>query len=268
MNKPALPVRDPNSHKGKKGKVLIVAGSHKYYGAPIFTALAAEHSGADLITLFLPIQHLETAKNYSLNLFLDSFVQNDLGLKDIGLIIDEASRNHVLIIGNGIGTDGDTKKAIIKILEEVSVPVVLDAEALFPEILTVKRKSAWVLTPHRGEFTRVFDLEPTENNVAAMSKKHNLTILLKSPVDIIATNGNVHLNHTGCPQMRVGGTGDALAGIVGSYISQGLAPHEASISGAYYWGKCGETLAKTQNSFTCLELIKTYSHFIQRVSYS
>ncbi len=262
MSKPILPSFDSSSHKGEKGKVLIVAGSHKYYGAPIFTALGAEHSGADLITLFLPEKHLATAKNYSLNLFLDTFIQHDLGLKDIGLIIDEASRNDVLIIGNGVGTDQDTKKAIIKILEEISIPVVLDAEALFPEILNVKRKSEWVITPHKGEFKRLFNLEPTEQNVSSMSKQHDLIILLKAPVDIIAYKGEVHLNKTGCPQMRVGGTGDALAGIVGSYISQGLKPFEAAKSGAYYWGKCGEDYIKHSYTITCLDLIKSYSQCV------
>ncbi len=259
MSKPILPSFDSNSHKGEKGKVLIVAGSHKYYGAPIFAALGAEHSGADLITLFLPEKHLATARNYSLNLFLDTFIQHDLGLKDIGLIVDEASRNDVLIIGSGVGTDQDTKKAIIKILEEISIPVVLDAEALFPEILNIKRKSEWVITPHKGEFRRLFNLEPTEQNVSSMSKQHDLTILLKAPVDIIAYKGEIHLNKTGCPLMRVGGTGDVLAGIVGSYISQGLKPFDAAISGAYYWGKCGESLSTKQKSFTTLELVNTYS---------
>ncbi len=259
MNKPILPYFDKNSHKGEKGKVMIVAGSHLYYGAPIFVALAAEHSGADLITLFLPEKHVECAKHYSLNLFLHSFVQHDLGLKDIGLIVDEAKRNDVLIIGNGVGTDQDSKKAIIKILEEVSIPVVLDAEALFPEILNIKRKSEWVITPHKGEFKRLFGVEPNEENVALMSKQHNITILLKSPIDIIGCKGEISLNHTGCPQMRVGGTGDALAGIIGSYISQGLSLKDSAFSGAYYWGKCGEIMIEKQKSLTTLEMIRSFN---------
>lgn len=259
MSKPIQPFFEKNSHKGEKGRVMIVAGSHLYYGAPIFTALAAERSGADLITLFLPEKHVETAKNYSLNLFLHAFVQHDLGLKDIGLIVDETKRNDVLIIGNGVGTDQDTKKAIIKILEEVAIPVVLDAEALFPEVLNIKRKSEWVVTPHKGEFKRLFNAEPNEENVAKMSRQHDMTILLKSPIDIIGCKGEISLNNTGCPQMRVGGTGDALAGIVGSYISQGLSLKDAAFSGAYYWGKCGEKIIEKQTSLTTLEMIKSFS---------
>ena len=62
--------------------------------------------------------------------------------------------------------------------------------------------------------------------------------------------------------MRVGGTGDALAGIVGSYISQGLSPFEACVTSAYYYGKAGEALAKTKNSYSALELVNFYPNFL------
>lgn len=254
-----LPYRDPNSHKGEKGKVLIVGGSDEYYGAPIFTALGAEHSGADLITVFLPEAHIATAKNYSLNLFLHSFVKGGLGLKDIGLIIEAATQNHVLIIGNGIGREQDTVKALLTILKEVKIPVVLDAEALIPEILDISDKSNWLLTPHKGEFKRLFGNEATETDVVAAAANHNLNLLVKAPVDLIASPTRIELNHTGCPQMRVGGTGDVLAGITGSFIAQGLDIFDAACSSAYHFGKKGELLAAKQETFTSLELIKVFS---------
>ncbi|MFI4984130.1 MAG: NAD(P)H-hydrate dehydratase [Rickettsiales bacterium] len=254
-----FPSRDPNSHKGEQGKVLIVGGDHLYYGAPIFTALGAEQSGADLITLFLPEEHLETAKHYSLNLFLRPFVKGNLGLKDIGLIIEAASQNQVLIIGNGIGRDPDTVKALITILKEVKIPVVLDAEALIPEILDISEKSNWLLTPHQGEFKRLFGNEATETDVVAAAANHGLNLLVKAPMDLIASPSRIELNGTGCAQMRVGGTGDALAGIAGSFIAQGMEIFDAALSAAYLFGKCGEELAQKQNTFTTLELVRTFS---------
>lgn len=254
-----LPHRDPNSHKGEKGKVLIVAGSQKYYGAPMFTALGAEHSGSDLITIFLPEAHVEVAKHYSLNLFLHSFVKGDLGLKDIGLIIEAASQNHVLIIGNGIGTDVDTQKALITLLKDVKIPVVLDAEALIPEILDVPDKSNWLLTPHQGEFKRVFGIEATKSNIATAARDHNLNLLVKAPIDTIASPTQLEQSSTGCAQMRVGGTGDVLAGISGSYIAQGMGIFDAAFAAANQFGKCGELLAEERDSFTALELVKRFS---------
>jgi NAD(P)H-hydrate epimerase len=261
-----LPKFEKNSHKGEKGKVMIVGGSYKYYGAPIFTALAAENSGADLITLFLPNKHIEVAKNYSLNLFLHAFVQSDLGLKDTGLIIDESTRNHVMVIGNGLGIDADTIRAIVMILKEVKIPCVIDAEALVPEILEIKDKSHWVITPHKGEFQRVFGLEASKDNVVRMAKEHGMTILVKGAVDFIASlDGQLVANETGCPQMRVGGTGDALAGIVASYIAQGLTNFDAAKSATYYFGKVGEIVSEKDN-ITAQKLIRNYPKMLKKIS--
>lgn len=260
-----IPKREKNSHKGQYGKVLIVAGSKNYYGAPLYNALGAEHSGADLITLYLPKEHLESAKKYSLNLFLREFVKGDLGLKDLGLILEEAEHNHVMLIGSGLGKNKDTMRVIMMILASCEIPLVIDAEALLPEILTIERKAPWLITPHRGEFERVFNCEATKNNVEQAALKHNLTILLKGPIDVIADGNNIHLNHSGCPQMRVGGTGDALAGIVASFIAQGLNPFDAACSAAHYFGLAGESFAKKQSFFTTYQLIKYFPKFLATV---
>lgn len=257
-----LPERQENSFKGEQGRVLIVAGSKDYYGAPIFNALGAEHSGADLITLFLPEQHLLAAKSFSLNLFLREYVKGNLGLKDLGLILSECERNHVLLIGSGLGQNKDTLRIIKLILEQVKIPVVLDAEALFPGILEIKRKSDWVVTPHKGEFKRLFAMEANEANIIQCANDHGLTILLKSPIDIISNGFSTYSNTSGCSQMRVGGTGDVLAGIVASFISQGLMPFDAACSAVHYFGRAGEDLAKQNYCFTAQELIQHFSKFV------
>jgi len=258
-----LPVRELSSYKGEQGRVVIVAGSKAYYGAPIFNALGAESSGADLITLFLPEQHLQVAKSNSLNLFLHEYVKGDLGLKDLGLILNECERNQVLLMGSGLGRDKDTLRVIKLILESVKIPVVLDAEALFPDILEIKQKSNWVITPHRSEFKRLFGMEATEVNAIECAKKHSITVLLKAPIDIVSNGVSTYINSTGCPEMRVGGTGDALAGIVASFISQGLTPFDAASSAAHYFGLAGEDLAKHNYCFTTDELIKHFPKFIK-----
>jgi hydroxyethylthiazole kinase-like uncharacterized protein yjeF len=257
-----IPDKDSNSHKGEKGKVLVVGGSDKYYGAPILTALAAEKSGADLITICLPKQHILAAQHYSLNFFLHSYVNNDMGLKDIGLIIELSNLHHAVVIGNGIGDNIDTQKAVSMILQEINIPVVIDAEALLPEILNIARKSRRLVTPHKKEFKRLFGTDLDKNSILYTivdnAKKHDLTIVVKGAIDYIATGNKIEENHTGCPQMRVGGTGDALAGIITSYIAQGLDLHDAAKSACYYFGKAGEILAEKQTDFSCYDLIKTY----------
>lgn len=257
---PSRPIFNKDSHKGERGKVLIVAGSSRYYGAPIFNALAAEAAGADLITLFLPESHSQSAKNYSLNLFIRSFVSQELGLKDIGLILQELEGNNVLLLGSGIDQNLDALKVAKHIIGKSKVPVVLDGTLLQPEILSIQRSCDLVITPHKGEFRRMFLEEATTESVVRLASAHNLFILCKGHVDIIATPQGEYLeNHTGSPKMRVGGTGDALAGVVASYIAQGMGVLDAIYSGAHYFGLCGERLSKHQYSLTTLEVIRAFS---------
>lgn len=256
------PKKAAASHKGEVGKVLIVSGSYRYYGSPILCALGAEVAGADLITLFLPEEHKEAAKNHSLNFFLNSFVHNTLGLKDIGLIVEAARHNDVMIVGPGLGTDNDTKRAVVKLLTEVNIPVVIDAEALFPEIMDIKRSSPWILTPHHGEFKRLFNTLPTEENVQQLAKKYMINLVLKGHVDIVSDGVNLYLNKTGCPEMRVGGTGDVLAGIIGSFIAQKMDIYNACSSAVYHYGKAGEKLASQRWSFSSLELVRYFPSYL------
>jgi hydroxyethylthiazole kinase-like uncharacterized protein yjeF len=260
-----LPTHQKNSYKGHAGKVLIVGGSEEYYGAPILAALGAENSGADLITLFLPSEHVQTAKNYSLNLFLKKFKNSFLSKDNVPHILKEALNHHALIIGNGIGKNKKTVEAVLKILESITIPVIIDAEALIPEILKTKNQNkSFILTPHKKEFERVFDCVALHNNVKQQAVRHSMTILLKGSTDIIASfDGKAHKNETGCSEMKVGGTGDVLAGIVGSFISQGLDPYMACCSAAYYFGKCGEALVKNTRYISAYDLASAFGKAIK-----
>lgn len=254
-----FPSKPADSHKGETGIVTIVAGCAKYYGAPIICALGAQAAGADLINLHLPQEHTETAKNYSLNFFLKPFVSPvSLGLRDIGIVINDIAHSHCLVIGPGLGADPDTKRAICLALGEASIPTVIDAEALIPEILSVERRSEWLLTPHKGEFERLFEIEATAVNVATMARKHHLTIIVKGQQDIICSPEQSYINDTGCPQMRVGGTGDGLAGILGGFIAIAGFNFNNIISAVHLYGLAGESCATEMHSFTAYELIDEF----------
>ncbi len=256
----SLPSIPDSTHKGEFGKILIVGGSQRYYGAPILTALGAESAGADLITLWLPQEHLNTAKNYSLNFFLKPF-EDKLTLNDVPKILECVQENHVFVIGNGLGKDVCMQKAILTLLEQIKIPVVLDAEALFPEVLDLNvPKENWILTPHKKEFERLTGQSFSETSLKKISEKYESTFLVKGPVDYIAQHGQIFENKTGCVQMRVGGTGDVLAGIVASWKAQGFTNLEAAKNAAYYYGLAGEKLAQNQAAFTAKEL----AHFFPK----
>jgi NAD(P)H-hydrate epimerase len=255
-----LPPRDPNSKKGDFGKIIVVGGSSSYYGSPILTACGAEYSGADLITLYLPSMYKDTAKNYSLNFFIKDFQEDVLTKLDVRKIIDDTTHNHVLVIGNGIGKAKETKQAVLEILSNVTIPVVIDAESLFPEILKIKPINAqWIITPHKTEYERLFEVEFDEKSISKIAQHHNITILAKCGVNYIADGiGRVIANNTGCAEMRVGGTGDVLAGITGSFIAQGLKPFDAACSAAYFWGKCGTIMSQKSKWLTAYDMIKNF----------
>lgn len=258
-----LPTRKKTSHKGEVGKVLIIGGSSYYYGAPILSALGAEKSGADLITLMIPKTHHEVAKKYSLNLFLKSFTGDMLSLDDVEEVFAIASHCHALLIGPGVGADLVTQNSIVTILQKIDIPVILDAQALFPQILSVVPKNSWTIKPHRAEFSYLFGCEANENNISEMARKHKMQIIVKGHTDIIADkDGILSLNDAGCPEMRVGGTGDALAGIITSWVAQGMSPDDACKSAVFYFCSAADKMRLQSRHFSSCDLVEYFPRFL------
>ncbi len=275
-----MPTFEQTLHKGDIGKVMIIGGSPIYYGAPILTALGAEASGSDLIYLYIPSMHIETAKKYSLNFFIHHFTDVNtgyMGLYDVKKIHDIAANVDAIIIGNGLSKDFDVKKTVLSILSSIDKPVVIDADALVPEIMKIYdyTKHDWVLTPHHAEFRRVFGADPTLENIEKVANQYMINMCVKGHIDYIiagrdftldksSTNSKVmgnkvlYRNETGVVQMKVGGTGDVLAGIIGGYISQGLSALQAMRSAVYLWGKCGEMMYEKQVVFSAKNLVKHF----------
>src|SRR3990167_5944241 len=116
-----MSIRDPHSHKGDNGKVMVIAGSAQFHGAPILCALGAEYSGADLIYPFIPARHAEAAKSYSLNFILHTF-DDHLAAKDVKAMLHFSEQMDAVVIGPGLGSEAKTKKAIKEILSGLKVP--------------------------------------------------------------------------------------------------------------------------------------------------
>jgi hydroxyethylthiazole kinase-like uncharacterized protein yjeF len=275
-------------HKGQVGKVLVIGGSPQYHGAPILTALGVEAVGSDLIYLYIPLMHAETAKNHSLNFFISHFIDTDtgyMGLYDVKKICEIAQNVDAIVIGNGLSKDFDVKKTVLSILNIKHKPIVIDADALVPEIMKIYDHTLhnWILTPHCGEFKRLFDLDPTPENIKKVAIKNHINICVKGYVDYIIvgknfainnsvlqnpdtnliTNENIlYKNKTGIVQMKVGGTGDVLAGMICGYLSQGLSALESMKSAVYLWGKCGERMCERRSTFSAASLIKYFPKFL------
>jgi len=242
--------RANEAKKGDFGKLLVVGGSKLYHGSPAFNALAAYRSGVDLVFILAPERAANIIASYSPDLITYPLSGDLITMEHVKTILSFAEKSDALVIGGGMGRERETLDAIKEILIKVTIPCVIDADAIYAvaenkEIL----KKNFILTPHRFEFKvlsgiTIEDMEEAKIIVKKVAKKLNSTILLKGPIDIISDGYRVAINETGNPYMTKGGTGDTLAGICGSLLAQGKDAFLAACCAAYINGKAGDIVAK------------------------
>lgn len=254
--KNGLPRRKKNFHKGQNGRVLIIGGSREFFGAPLLAAYGALYSGCDLVYLAVPSCNFDVSRSYCADFIVRCHDGDFFHEGAIPQILPLLECCDTVIMGPGMGKHDKTRLAILtfikQIIQQTKKPLILDADALFPEIVSTihERPKAYplVITPHGGEIDRLCDkkiqsLDERAHLLKNFALLHAVTILLKGHQDIIASSqGKIVLNSTGNPGMTVGGTGDVLSGVVGSFIAQGLQPFEACQYAAFLVGTAGDTL--------------------------
>jgi len=246
VNKP----RDQDSHKGKFGKLLVIGGSENYSGAPALVGMAAYATGVDICHIAAPESAASIIASYSPSLITTKLKGALLSGKNVKKIEALIERFDAVAIGPGLGDHDETMEAVRQILDKVTKPLVIDADALKALVdYDKKLPSNIVLTPHRGEF-RILTGKTIEGNindketVQKQASKLGETILLKSSIDIICDGKHTRTNHTGNPGMTVGGTGDVLAGITAAYLAMGAGAFESACAAAFVSGKAGDIALK------------------------
>lgn len=246
--------RQVDSHKGQSGRILVVGGG-EYFGAPALTAMASLRTGADIVTLALPRGVDDIVSAYSPNLIVRSLSDDRLCVEDVPVILKMIQSHDVLVIGNGLGRSDEIGEAISMILPYCR-KVVVDADG-FAGLKNIPVNDCdMILTPHAGEFSRLIGKKPPSDplhrleSVLEYSRKNRVVTLLKGKVDIISDGEDVLLNRTGNEGMTVGGTGDVLAGIVGTLFAVNPAM-EAASCGAFINGVAGD-LAFEEHSYGLL----------------
>ena len=251
--KSVLKTRNPDSRKGENGKVAIVGGGRLYHGAPFLSASAALRCGVDLLYLCVPQSITPAVRALSPNIIVVPRPDVKITIGAVNKFLKWIPKVDAIVVGPGLGrqrTDGSCK--LVRELASDGVNVVLDADALRTDIVnSVKGRDA-VITPHTGEFNRLFGIDVTTSMekridaVKKMASKSDVTILLKSRIDVISDGTNVILNRTGSPAMTAGGTGDVLSGIVAGLLAKGLDTFNAAALGAFFNGLAGEKVAETK----------------------
>jgi NAD(P)H-hydrate epimerase len=248
-----VPRRQPTSHKGSFGHLLLLAGSQGKTGAAILAARAALRAGTGLVSLGVP-QKLNDIFEKSLVEAMTIPLASDyfLGKEDLHAIENALLGKNSLVVGPGTGTDPETCALIAKLYTDVALPMVIDADGLnilAQEKVELRHASPRILTPHPGEMARLTGIstkEIQENRRAIASSfavQHGVTVVLKGAATIIAApDGRVAINPTGNATMAAGGMGDVLSGLIGALIAQGLSAWDASCLGVYAHGLAADRI--------------------------
>ncbi|KYZ75235.1 bifunctional ADP-dependent (S)-NAD(P)H-hydrate dehydratase/NAD(P)H-hydrate epimerase [Anaerosporomusa subterranea] len=252
-----LPLRAPDAHKGSCGRVGVIAGSQGMTGAAVLASTGALRSGAGLVTLGIaaslnPV--LEVKLTEVMTCPWPENADGALGAKSVPYMDELAMQSDVTLIGPGLGRREETQTAIRQFIKEARRPLVIDADALTALSVDInilqQTEALAVLTPHPGEMAMLTGLTVEEISQDRLYVARQAAIdwasivVLKGAGTVVAfPDGEVYLNSTGNPGMATGGTGDVLAGIIASFIAQGLSSHDAAVAGVYVHGLAGDIAA-------------------------
>ncbi len=254
--KPIFKKRKHNSHKGTFGTGLMLCGSYGMAGAAVLAAKAALRSGIGILKAVLceNIYYPFTVSAPEAVCVPVKPNQNGTLCPD-NLSLPELLKGcSAVLIGCGMGNNGDTSRLVRELIETSEIPIVIDADginALSNSIDIIKKsKAPVILTPHPGEMARLCSLsvsEVEENRVEIakdFALKYGCVLVLKGANTIVATpSGEVYFNMTGNPGMSTGGSGDALAGITLSLLAQGFSAQDAAKAAVYLHGEAGDKAA-------------------------
>jgi hydroxyethylthiazole kinase-like uncharacterized protein yjeF len=232
------PVPRPDSDKYTRGVVGLATGSPGFPGAALLSAGGALAGPAGMVRYAGPVASEVVRAHPSVVISSD---------------VAAAGRVQAWVAGSGMGTDDRARRELQAVLD-APVPVVLDADALTlagaPEIAGAVRgrDAPTVVTPHDREYARLAGQAVGPDRVAAaldLAQRLRVVVLLKGDRSVIASpDGGVWVNPTGTPALATAGTGDVLAGLLGSLIAGGVPADRATVAAAYVHGLAGRTAAQ------------------------
>ncbi len=252
LAKKFIPARSQDSRKGENGIVLIVGGSHIYHGAPVLSSLAALRGGTDLVYTAVPKIHASATRAISPSLIVLPIVDQKLTRGSVTKLLGLVPKNlDSAAIGMGLAIQEiGALKNLIKSLLDCDVRLSLDAGALVGDVLPLLKNKNVIVTPHAGEFKRLFGQSLPESPkqrihlTEKMATRYGITILLKGTIDVITDGKSTYLYSKKTPAMTVGGTGDVLSGLVAAMLAKNRKPLESAAAAAFINGTAGKRAQK------------------------
>ena len=247
-----IPPRKAKSRKGDNGTVLVVGGSYIYHGAPILSSVAALRCGTDLVYTSVPKINVGPTRAISPNLIVIPLVDQKLTRGAANKLLGILPRNlDSATIGMGLAIqERNALLHLVKSLLDRDVRLSLDASALIPEVLSLLPNTNSVVTPHAGEFKRLFGESPPLSKLERIklveknAKEHQITILLKGATDVISNGSSTYLYEKKIPAMTVGGTGDVLSGLVAGMLSKNRNSLQSAAAATFINGLAGKAVQK------------------------
>lgn len=271
--------RKPCTHKGDYGYVLVLGGSPGLTGAVCLCAEAALRMGAGLARVGVP-EFLNDIFEVKLTEVMSLPLKEANGYLSIEAFSQiEELLGKIDVIALGCGASVNAKDLLLKVIETVDKPLVVDADGLNAvacdlAVLERRKTKNIILTPHIGEFSRLLkiDIEKIKKNRKDLVKnfafRYNLTLVLKGHRTLVSDGKKLFENNTGNPGMATAGSGDVLTGIIAGLAAQGLSCFEAAKIGVYLHGLAGDLAAKdkTEMCLIASDIIEYLPKTIKKLS--
>lgn len=252
-----FPPRPLDSHKGTFGHLLTLCGCYGMTGAAVLAVKAAQRCGVGLVTAALPHSIYPIASMQlpeAVFLPLPENAEGRVSLAARQSLREKLASSTALLIGCGLGTGEEVRGVVADLLKAAVCPIVLDADGIncaAGHIDIGKTVQApLVLTPHPGEMARLMGCpvsrvqEDRIQTAKSFAERTGAVVVLKGHKTVIAAPGrSVMVNMTGNPGMATAGSGDVLAGMIASFMAQGMEPYHAAMCGVYLHGMAGDRAA-------------------------
>jgi ADP-dependent NAD(P)H-hydrate dehydratase / NAD(P)H-hydrate epimerase len=265
-----VPRKSAESTKYRAGSVLVVGGSSGLTGAPILAALAAFRADAGYVTVAAPESAIPAIEGRVLEAVKRPLPEDTSGrllARSAESILEVAERADAVVLGPGLGRSDGTRDLVRILLEQVPVPLVLDADGLW-ELEPFTRAATTVMTPHAGELARLLGTEVEEveahrlEAVRRAASRFGSTVLLKGADTLIASpREGVLIAGFGAPSLATAGTGDVLAGVIGAFLAKGMEPRLGAAAAAVTHGLASR-LVVPQAGLVASDLLPAIQHVL------
>jgi ADP-dependent NAD(P)H-hydrate dehydratase / NAD(P)H-hydrate epimerase len=231
----SVPRRSERDNKYTAGHVLVVGGSPGMSGAPSLAAAAAMRADAGYVTVAARESVLPVLEGRLVEA-VKKPLPEELGDKAVEAVLQLAGKASAVALGPGLGRDEGARTLVRRLVAELALPIVVDADALY-ELEPADWPGPRVLTPHEGELGRLLGREDISAHrlasVQEAAERFRCVVVLKGADTLVAAPGKgLLVAASGLPSLATAGTGDVLTGIVGAFLAKGMEPQRAAAAAA------------------------------------